>query len=549
MKNLLLTIKWIIGHARTFLPTITVLVVLGSLLSLISVSVAIVSKNLIDTAVSKELIISEKYTALLLIVVFTQISLQSLVNVLYSRTYETISNTIRQKVFSIITQTEWLNFSKYHSGDILTRMTSDIDKVTEAIVNLVPNFISLGIAFIASFSALMYFDPTLALLAFILAPSSVIIGRIFGRKLKHYYIKTQESESECHSFLYESIQNMLVIKSFQLEENQKAELGRLQDKRLKLIFKNTRLSGVSSFVISACYWLSYLLAFVWGAFRLSKGSTSFGTFTAFLQLVNQVQAPLIGLAYTIPQAISSFASAVRLMELESLEMEENISLIPSWKTVGVEFDSVSFSYEHENPVFENASLKISPGEIVAVIGPSGEGKTTLIRLLISIIHPKRGHVYFTGENGEKFEACKSSRAFISYVPQGNTLFSGTIADNLRLGNSNLSDQKLNNALVSACAWDFVNKLPDGISTVLGEHGHGLSEGQAQRIAIARAFLHEAPILILDEATSALDAETEVKVLESIKNLDSARTCIIITHRTKALEICNRVFKIEDGVII
>jgi ABC-type multidrug transport system fused ATPase/permease subunit len=341
---------------------------------------------------------------------------------------------------------------------------------------------------------------------------------------------------------------MLVIKAFCLEQGSAERIEGLQNQRLHWISRRSKMGAAASSTLSMGYWSGYFFAFGWGSFGLSKGTTTFGTLTAFLQLVGQVQGPMVGLANTLPQMIALVGSAGRLREFESLQMENNSRAVPGWDSVGIYLDNISFSYENK-PVFKNLSIRIAPGEIVALVGPSGEGKTTFVRLLLSLLNITEGHIYFTNDKGEKMEVSAASRAFLSYVPQGNTLFSGTIADNLRVGCSDASDSELEAVSRSACAWEFIEKLPEGLNTVIGEKGHGLSEGQAQRLAIARALLHKAPVLVLDEATSALDAKTELKVLQTIQRQNPGRTCIAITHRMTVLKICSRVLKLEDGRIV
>jgi ABC-type multidrug transport system fused ATPase/permease subunit len=323
-------------------------------------------------------------------------------------------------------------------------------------------------------------------------------------------------------------------------------MGSIQDGMVNLAFKKSRISSAANGVLNLGYWAGYFLALGWGILKLSAGAASFGTLTAFLQLVGQIQGPFIGLAYTYPKIISAMASAGRLMELENIRVEDTGENTPSWSAAGIKFSHVSFSYENEKEVLKDVSFQIPRGRTAALVGPSGHGKTTIVRLLLSFIKPERGRVCFMGPGGDEITAGPSTRSMISYVPQGNTLFSGTIAENLLWGYPEASAEDMREALERACALEFVEGLPDGINTVIGEKGLGLSEGQAQRLAIARALIRKAPVLILDEATSALDIDTEGKILKSVAALDPSPACLIITHRATALEICSRVFRIEDG---
>jgi ATP-binding cassette, subfamily B, bacterial len=546
LKNFLSVVKWMVGQARPFLFSLIIITVLGAILSLGGVSIAIASKAMIDHASSGNLNRAILAAAAFGAIIITTIGLRAVDTVLASRVSESMSNTIRQNLLQRILRSQWLYSSKYHSEDILTRMTSDVSALTSGLVNLIPGMISLGVGLVAAFITLLIFDPRLAILAFIISPVSILLSRIFGRKLKRIYIKMQEAESTSRSFIHEALQNIVVVKAFCLEGITQKKVEKLQQEKLNWVLRRSRLVSGTSSMLSLGYWLGYFLAFTWGAFRLSTSAITFGTLAAFLQLVEQIQGPFVGLAYSLPQLISAFASSGRLMELENMELDKTISDLPSWVEVGVSFDGVTFGYGEEKPVLNNIYEEIHPGEIVGLVGPSGKGKTTLIRLLLSLANPTVGHIYFAHKRGENLEACASTRNFIAYVPQGNTLFSGTIGENLRLGRPEASDIELEEAARAACAWEFIENLPEGLNTLIGERGLGLSEGQAQRIAIARALLRRAPILIFDEATSALDAATELKVLKEIENLSPARTCILITHRTAALDICHRVLKLENG---
>lgn len=518
------------------------------ILSLVTVSIAVFSKNIIDAAAGGKINLAVKYAALFVFVIIIQITLDGIYSAMSTRTLEALSNNIRLKLYEKLSAATWMDYSKYHSEDILTRMTSDIGTVTNGVINVLPGIVSLGTRLIAAFITLFLFEPVLAVAAFGLGPFSVLISRFFVRKLKYMHIKIQEAESTYRAYIHEAVQNMLIIKAFNLEKPTGEKIRNLQNDRQGWIYKRSRFSAVSNSVLSLSYWAGYFLAFIWGAVRLSAGAITFGTLTAFLQLAGQIQGPIVSLARNIPQLIAMLASSERLMEFNFLESERDGSQELSWPLTGIRFENVTFSYESEKIVLKEVNFEIRSGDIVVLTGPSGEGKTTIIRLLLSLIRAQQGRVRFMGRDNTFCEACVNTRKLIAYVPQGNTLFSGTIAENLRAGCSTSTDEEIKEALESAYAWDFVASLSEGINTRIGERGKGLSEGQAQRIAIARAFLRKAPILIFDEATSALDAATEINILQMIRRLTPSRTCIIISHRPAALKICDRVLKLEDGNI-
>lgn len=548
MKSLWFKTKWLTKHVRPFAFRLCLIVVLGVICSIGTIYRALLLKKLFDTSILAQIQQSIISITLLALFIFGDICLRTIISLVSTRTSTEISNNIQQYLYIHLTKTNWLEYSKYHSGDILTRMTSDVDTVTSVVVNILPNIISLVALLIGSFITALYFDPFLGILALILGPTTVLISRFYALKLKKLYIKIQEAEASFRSFLHESIQNMVIIKTFCLEENSAEHIDKLQNEKLKLILSRSHLSNFSNAILSSGTWLGFFIVYCWGAFNLSNGTITFGTLTALLQLFGGIQGPFSGLASSLPQVISSVASTERLMELEMLELDLRTSLKTDLTSAGVHLENVTFGYKKNETILKNINAKIYPGEIVALIGSSGEGKTTLIRLLLSLIYPDNGDTFITNDQ-EKIKINAASRKLISYVPQGNTLFSGTIADNLRLGSAHASDIELESAARLACAWDFIENLPDGLDTIIGERGLGLSEGQAQRIAIARALLHKSPIILFDEATSALDANTEIKVLENIQNLTPSPTCIIITHRPNAFNICNRVFKLENGTLV
>lgn len=548
MKEILIKVSWLKEHTKGFVLVLTLPLILEVILSVSSVAMAIISKNLIDAAENKDKALLITYVGLFIGSIIIQLVLDGIL--LYIRTHNTelISNKLRENLLMRVNEKQWGKLSRYHSGDISTRMTSDIGNITSILVNTIPDIVSLAASLIASFFALLLLKPSLAMIAFILGPISLILSRLYARKLKKFNANIQNSESSCRSFLQEAIQNITIIKTFCLEQFINGEFKKLQDKKYRFVMGRGRMTIVSNSALSISYWVGYAIAFAWGAVGIFNGSETFGALTAFIQLINKVQGPFTGLAYSLPQLISASTSIERIMELENLQKEIELDEVADFTSVGIRFENVSFFYEENKYIVNDASLEIEEGETVALIGPSGKGKTTFIRLIMGLLKPNRGTIY-VGDKEREFKICASTRKLISYVPQGNTLFSGTIIDNIRMGCEEASEEEVIEALRSACAWDFIKSLKNEIYTIIGERGIGLSEGQAQRIAIARAIIHKTPILLLDEATSALDAQTEIQVLNNIQNLDYKPTCIIITHRNTALKICDRVITLEtEGIV-
>lgn len=547
MKNLFEKIKWVAAQAKNSTLYLFLIVLFGATCSAMNIYRAIVLKMFIDSSIQAQTDKVLKFAILFAILVIVDVGLSALLSVIVAYSSTKITNLIQKRLYTHLTKTRWLEFSRYHSGNILTKLTNDVDAVTNVIVNTFPNIISLGVMLIGSFITMLFINKSLAIVAIILAPLTILISRLYAGKLKTLYNKFQEIEAEYRSFLHESLQNMVIIKTFCCETNNTLKLENIQKKRIQSVLSRSRMNAFSNTAFSLSSWIGFFIVFGWGSINLSTGAITFGTLTALLQLFGNIQGPFSNLTHSLPQIIYSLASAERLMDLEALDIDSNDSIVQNITSAGIQFENVSFYYKNNEPVLKNASAKINPGETVALIGLSGEGKTTLLRLLLSLVYPQKGNAFIThGE--EKTKISPSCRKFISYVPQGNTLFSGTISDNLRIGNPEATDREIEAAARASCAWEFIENLPEGLNSVLGEHGLGISEGQAQRLAIARSLLHKTPILILDEATSALDINTEIKVLQTIHNLKPARTCIIITHRVTALQICHKILKLEDGCL-
>lgn len=534
--------KWIFIYTKDYLPKLLLLMGLDFSNTFLTVGLAVVSKYIIDAAASGESILLA-IAFYLGVVLITQglYAANGMVSVLVNEKY---SFGIRKQVYDKIIQSHWMEVKKYHTGDLMTRLTSDSGNIADGIVFVLPTMIRLFLELLLTFFTLFFYEPRLALFAAVLAPAAALISLWLGRKLKRLQIKVQETESAYRSYLQESLSNLLIVKSFANEEFASNRLTELRNERLYWIKKKNRLSVLSSTIMSLTFQIGYVGAFAFGALQLSKMLITYGTMSVFLTLVNRIQAPIIGLAQNIPKIVSVIASTGRIIELQAIPLEEKYNTDSVPKEVSLSLKNVSFGYSEEE-VLHEISMDIAPGEFVAVIGESGIGKTTLVRLIMSFMKGKSGEISFFHQNGEVETSNAGVRKYISYVPQGNTLFSGKIRENIRMGRLDATDEEIEHALTLAAAKEFVSELPEGLETMIGEHGHGLSEGQAQRIAIARALVRKAPFLILDEATSALDAATELHVLEGIKQLSPRPTCLIITHRRSILSYCDREVCIKD----
>lgn len=564
-KDLWIKIKWMGSYAKPAIPFLIFSIVVNVIFALIGIYNVTVSKSLIDSAISGDSEGTIRWLIVMLVITLISMLSSPITSFMSTHSSTKLTQNIQRKIYQHIQCSDWLEQSKFHSVSLLTRVTSDVSNISSAILGTIPSLVSLTVTLFGSFYTLISWAPSIAFAAVFIGPFLILVGKYFSSKLKDLYKEAQEEDVKYRSFMQESIQNIMIVKTFCMEKVNMHRLIEIQNNKYKIAMRNTRLSTMTSMSMSFCSSLAYFTIFTWGVLNIAKGISTYGTFTGMLQLYSKVQSPFSSLASMIPGLISTIAAAERLMEIEAIPVEkmadekelDNITSLEvvldsisnkvssSFNKPNIVFDNVSFAYKANNNILNNINLTIEPGETIAFVGPSGEGKTTIIRLILSLINPNKGNVLLSEGNLVK-EINRNYRELISYVPQGNTLFSGSIRDNLKYGNPNASDDEIKAALSNACALDFVNELEDGLDTMIGEKGVGISEGQAQRIAIARSFLRERPILILDEATSALDPETEVNVLKAVRALPTKPTCIIITHRPSALNICNRIIKLEKG---
>ena len=535
-------VKWLMKYSKPYMGRIALMMVFNIMNTVVSLWMVQISKNIIDNATG-----GNKFVTLLIVYFGLMIAMQvvGIVSTLLSAILsEKFSFGIRKQIYDKIIRSHWMDVKRYHTGDLMTRLTSDAGAIADGIIGTIPNIIILFVELLMVFVTLFIYSPLLAIFAMLVAPVAALVSLLLGRRLKKLQVKVQESESNYRSFLQESLANLLVVKSFANEDYSVDRLTTLREERFKWVFKRTKMSIASSTVMSMTFQLGYIVAFAYGAWQISTGQITYGTMTVFLTLVNRVQSPIIGLAQQIPRVVSVLASAGRVIELQNIPVEDRLPEKVTSDKIGVDIENLTFGYTDEI-VLDNVSLNIKPGEFVAIIGESGIGKTTLLRIIMSFMGNYTGKVDFFDENGLTDPANANTRRFISYVPQGNTLFSGTVRENIRMGKLDATDEEMWDALKLSAGYDFVKELPNGLYTVIGERGHGISEGQAQRIAIARAFVRKAPLLILDEATSALDENTEKEVIKGLQQLEPRPTCIVVTHRKSILTYCDREIKIEN----
>ena len=456
-------------------------------------------------------------------------------------------NLMQQRVLARLLRSEWRGREAMHSGDIINRLEQDVKTVVTFLTETLPSTVSTVAMFLGAFIYLLQMDTWLAIVTVAILPLFILVSRVYVAYMRKYNRKVSDTESLIQSLLTETMQHRMLVKTMEADQQMLNRLDGTQQALRQWVRKRTVFSVASNFFLNLGFSIGFLVAFLWGALRLYGGTLTFGGMTAFLQLVNRIQGPARDLAKLVPAFVSVFTAAERLMELELIpeEQQGEPQLLPA--PCGIRFEHVAFTYAvGQQATFQDANFDFKPGTCTAILGETGSGKTTLIRLLLALIKPQQGSITIYSPRSQRGDGGESlsplHRCNFVYVPQGNTLLSGTLRENLQLGNPQATDQQMTEALQIACA-DFTEKLPLGLDTRFSEQGGGLSEGQAQRIAIARALLRPGNIMLLDEATSALDADTERKVLENILK-NHQRTVIFVTHRKAVIDYCDQVLTIS-----
>lgn len=531
------TIQFLRYTSKGFRGRITLIILIG--LAEVAFSLAFVwySKLIIDTATGVREGELLSYAILLVILIILQI-LFRLFDIRMRRMTEVrMGNAIRYSVFSHLLYTRWQELSSMHSGDMITRIIKDTDDVIEMMVTAIPLTIVATTQFAGAVVLLYILDPILALILGVGMPLLGIFSKLYYTHMRKYSLEVKESESMITSMVGESLLNQVVIRSFEQQENQLNRLDKLQSKLHESVHKRTNVSIFANLMMGLTFNGGYITAFLWSTYGLAKDTVTFGMVTAYLQLVSRIQRPLFNLIRLLPSIVSAKTAVERLIFLTGFKLEDNENKILLEGNVTLKIENLTFAYsEDTNPVLSDFSMVVKPGTMVAVMGETGVGKTTLLRLLLALIKPDSGNITIEDES-QVATVSESTRSNFVYVPQGGSLFSGTIRENLLLGNEEADDDELSRVLHIASA-EFVFELPDGLYTVLGENGSGLSEGQAQRVAIARSLLRPGKILLLDEATSALDNETEHRFLKNLKSEIGDRTVLFITHHAEIASYCD-----------
>ena len=555
LKKMWAQTLWIYQYGRRYWKAMILYTLLGLMGTGVSLISSLISKDLVD-------IITGHQTGQLLGTFAAMIGF-SIANILvsqasgYASTFISlkVDTEIKNEIFAKMLVTDWESLTDYHTGDLVTRWSSDASNISSGILNWIPNLIIYSFRFISALAIVLYYDPTFALFALLGMPFSALLSRPLLRRMTKNNERSAAMNARLYGFNQEAFSNIQTIKAFDLIHFYTSKLKSLQDDYIHMRLDFQKMSMLTSVLMSIISFIVSYSCYGWGIYRVWSNAISYGTMTMFLSLSGTLTGAVNSLVSLVPSAISLTISAGRLMDIVEMPQEDysQDAAVRRFEKqyrsdgIGLHMQNLSYAYRNGTSVFADASMEAYPHEIVALVGPSGEGKTTMLRLILSLLTPQVGSFHVCA--GEQHEHCiemsPSTRKLFSYVPQGNTMFSGTIADNMRNVKPDATDEEMIEAMKLACAWDFVEKLPDGIYSEIKERGGGFSEGQAQRLSIARALLRKSPILLLDEATSALDVATERKVLRNIMQDTYPRTCIVTTHRPTVLNICTRVYAIRN----
>ena len=542
--------KWIFGYSARYKGAIAFYIFLGVFSTSLGLVSSLASKYLIDIITGYQ---TSKLMIMLVIMVGSSLFsllFDSVIGRISTKLSIDINNDIQADIFDKIVDADWMAINGYSNGDILNRFNGDIGTVSGNAISWLPTIIIAIYKFIATFVVILHYDVVMAVISFLSAPFMLLISRFVIKKQREYSKKVREMSSQLMTFEVETFYNFDTIKSFGVAPYYSKKMRWWQQKYKDISLRYNMFSIKTNIFLSVLGMLVQFVAFGYCLFRLWTHDISYGTMTLFLQQRSNLSGAFNNVISIIPSFLNSSVSAHRIRELVELPKEVHIpesNELDRYADQGftVQMEGVNFSYVEGKRVITDSSFQACPGEIIALVGPSGEGKTTMIRLILGLIRPEQGNVVIRTSGGMEIKMNAETRHLFAYVPQGNTILSGTIAENMRIVKEDASDEEIIEALKTACAWEFVEKMPDTINAKIGERGRGFSEGQAQRIAIARAILRDAPILLLDEATSALDVTTERKVLRNIIQQNPTKVCIVTTHRPSVLNMCQRVYRVME----
>lgn len=546
LRDILADWRWILSFTAGRWRSVAIYTLLGIAGSALTLAGSVVSKTMIDAIVALDTTRLIPLVGIMLAFGLLTMLFQSMTSRFSARLSIDMQNDVGQQVFDSLLHSRWTALSGYSTGDLLNRFSSDISVISSCAVSWLPKLLIQGFTAVSTLAVILYYDPIMALIGCASTPVLFLSSRRFIRLQREHNRKMRQVGSDMSAFQSETFRNLDTLKGFGVEDSVCAELRTRQDALRKASLDYNLFSIRTNIWMTATGTVVQYAALGYCLWRLWRGEILFGTMVLFLQQRSALSGAFSSLVSLVPTALSGSISAERVRELMELKKESAQTPPPVPRRCAVALKNVSVSYAPGKPVLHDISLGAEPGEIIALVGPSGGGKTTLLRLLLGLLQPESGTVTLCDDKGSVCPVGPETRHCFSYVPQGNTLLAGSVAQNLRLGNSRATPGEMIQALQAACAWDFVQAMPQGLDSVIGEGGRGLSEGQAQRIAIARALLRGAPVMLLDEVTSALDSQTEQAVLSNLTSL--GLTTIVTTHRPSVLHMCSRVYQLENGTL-
>ena len=537
--------KWIFSYSKRYKGAIVFYTLLGVFSTTLSLIAGVVGKYIIDIVTGYKTEMLGTLAATMVSSALFSLIFNNLLNRVSTKLKLNIHHEIQADIFDKIMDADWLSISKYRSGDILNRFIIDTRTVSENAISWIPNLVIAVYSMLATFAVIWNYSKVMALLAIASAPVMLAMSRFVIGKQREYSRKTRETSSKIMTFDVETFYNMDSIKSFGVSPLYGKKLREWQEKYKDISLESNLFSIKTNVFMSLVSNVIQFVAFGYCLWLLWKNEITFGTMSLFLTQRNRMSSAFNNVVAIVPSFLNTSISANRIRELAQLPKEKHLSNRQITGKVRVRMEDVDFAYEEGNPVLQNVQFSADPGKIAALVGPSGQGKTTMIRLILGLVEPDKGKAGILLEDDSFIPGNADIRNCFAYVPQGNTILSGTIADNMRIVKEDATDEEIIECLKLACAWDFVKDMNEGINSSVGERGKGLSEGQAQRIAIARSLLRDAPVLLFDEATSALDVATERQVLRNIMEQYKDKTCIVTTHRPSVLAMADKVYGVMD----
>lgn len=542
---------WVWQYIRRYKGTVLIHVLLGMIGILMALGSSVASKYLIDAVIRYDSGIIGAAAALMLGMRLGNIAMKSIATRIGAVLNIRIQNEIQWEIYQRILKTDWQSLEGFRNGDLLNRISSDANIISGGVTGFVPSLVANMVQLVGAFLIILYYDPTMALIALFGTPLTILCSTVLTKKMRRHNREMKDVYSDVMSFQQDSFQNITTIKAFGVMDWFGKHMAQVQQTYKNKYLDYSKFSVWTSALMNLLSLIAYIGCFGWGVYRLWMGRISYGEMTMFLQLSGMLGGAFSSIIGLVPNGISITTSAGRVMAVVELP-EEDTETQPGFTEeteYTLQLDDVNFHYAGGAPVLKQVNMAAKSGELISLTGPSGEGKTTLLRIMLGLIHPSEGSAALIGGSGRAYPLCAATRQVFGYVPQGNQIFAGTIAENLRISNPDATEADMLEALKTACAYDFVMALPEGLHHTVGGRDKRLSEGQAQRLAVARALLKKAPILLLDEATSALDMETEAALLKNLMESGMVRTCILVTHRPAGKELCSRRYHIRDGMVL